>query len=131
MLNNLLKDMMNSISSQGVSFLLPQNLPRDILHVMLDEAEAIDDDCTEVTPSSMLFIAILHLAIGTPLTNNTEVKIKQDDLMIYFGMYITTLRMEEMKRCGRIMIPNNSLPTTSNIFDMKRKIEFTDLSGEI
>ena len=131
MQNNLLKKMRKMISSQGVSFLLPQNLPREILHGMLNEAQAIDDDLTETTPSSMLFMAILHLASDTPLTNTTEVKIKQDDLMIYFGMYITTLRMEEMKRCGRIMIPAKALPTANNIFDKNRRIEFTDLADKI
>lgn len=130
MQNNLLKDLISSISSQGVSFLLPQNLTRDILHGMLDEAQAIDDDLTEVKPSSMLFMAILHLASDAPLKNVTEVKIEEDDLMNYFGAYITTLRMEEMKRCGRIMIPKKALPTVNNIFNKNRRIEFTDLAGK-
>ncbi len=127
MKKNILKELMKSVKAQGISYLLPQNLTRDILHHMLDEAQAIDDNTTEDMPSSVLFMAILHLTGGSHVNDKMEVKIKPDDLMSYFSLYIATLRMEEMKRCGRIMIPNEFLPTTSNIFDMKRKIEFIDL----
>ena len=52
--NDLFNELMSSINEQGISYLLPQNLTRDILHRMLDEAQAIDDDLTGEIPSSML-----------------------------------------------------------------------------
>lgn len=128
--NNIFEELLNSIDTQGISYLLPQNLARHILQHMLDEAQAIDDDLTEEMSTSFLLMAILHLSGVTTLNNKMEVKIKPDDLINYFNIYITTLRMEERRRSGRIMIAEEFLPTPNNIFDIKREVEFVDLAIE-
>lgn len=107
------------IKKNGIKCLLPQNLTDEILYRMLKEADAIDNDSTEETPSSVLLTAILHLE-SKSIKKNIEIKIAPDKLMEYFSFYITSIRLEEKRRKKEIFITEESLPTIENIFDKNR-----------
>lgn len=114
---------MKLVKKNGIKCLLPQNLTDDLLHRMLLEADALDNDKTDEMPSSTLLMAILHLESKTILTDkNMEIKIAPEKLMDYFSFYITSLRLEDMRRKEIINISEDSLPTIDNIFDKDRKM---------
>lgn len=115
------------IKKNGIKCLLPQNLTDEILHRMILEADAIDNDTTDETPSSSLLIAILHLESGSKIMKRMEVTIPAEQLMEYFSLYVTAIRLELMKRKGDIGISDNSLPTLNNIFDKNRTMDISGL----
>lgn len=94
---------------------------------MLDEAHSIDGRSMDEVSTPLLLLSILHLTGGSFSNNKMEVKIKPDDLVNYFNTYITTLKMEEMRRSNKINITEEYLPTINNIFDMTREVEFVSL----
>ena len=107
--------------------MLPQNITDELLYRMLREADAIDNDTTDEIPSSSLLLAILHLASGSKITKQMEITIPEEQLMDYFSLYVTAIRLELMKRKGDITISDNSLPTLNNIFDKNRKMDISGL----
>ena len=119
--NHPLNKLLTLIKKNGIKCLLPQNLPDDLLHRMLLEADALDNDETDKLPSSTLLMAILHLESKTKLTEkNIEIKIAPEKLVDYFSFYITSLRLEDMRRKEIIIISEDTLPTLDNIFDKNR-----------
>jgi hypothetical protein len=110
------------IKKNGIKCLLPQNLTDEILYRMIREADAIDNDSTEETPSSGLLIAILHLE-SKSIKKGIEIKIAPEKLMEYFSFYITSIRLEEKRRKKEIFITEESLPTIENIFDKNRTMD--------
>lgn len=110
------------IKKNGIKCLLPQNLTDEILYRMIREADAIDNDSTEETPSSGLLIAILHLE-SKSIKKGMEIKIAPEKLMEYFSFYITSIRLEEKRRKKEIFITEESLPTIENIFDKNRTMD--------
>ena len=126
--NNLpINKLLKLIKKNGIKCLLPQNLTDEILHRMIQEADAIDNDTTDEIPSSSLLLAILHLASGSKITKQMEITIPEEQLMDYFSLYVTAIRLELMKRKGDITISDNSLPTLNNIFDKNRKMDISGL----
>jgi len=115
MYNDISKKLLGGINTQGISYLLPQNLSTDILHHMLDEAHSIDGRSMDEVSTPLLLLSILHLTGGSFSNNKMEVKIKPDDLVNYCNTYITTLKMEEMRRSNKINITEEYLPTINNI----------------
>ncbi|HHD81373.1 MAG TPA: hypothetical protein ENK99_07300 [Campylobacterales bacterium] len=111
------------IKKNGIKCLLPQNLTDEILHRMIREADAIDNDSTEETPSSTLLIAILHLESKSIMKKGMKIKIAPEKLMEYFSFYITSIRLEEKRRKQEIFITEESLPTIENIFDKNRTMD--------
>ena len=111
------------VKKQGIKGLLPQSLPDRLLKRMLEEAEAIENDTTEETPSSLLLMSVLQLHIRKKLTGNIELLIEPEKLMEYFDLYIAQLRFEDMRRQNKIEISDKSLPTIKNIFDKNRDID--------
>ena len=120
MSKNILEDLLELINERGIECLLPQNLSVQILNKMLEEAEALDNDLIEETPSSLLLLAVLHLHHGGELANTTEIQIAPEKLMDYFSYYITSLRLEGLKREGLVDFMESSNPTLENIFDSTR-----------
>jgi len=90
---------------------------------MIREADAIDNDTTEETPSSTLLMAILHLESKSIIKEGIEIKIAPEKLMEYFSLYITSVRIEEKRRKKEIFITEESLPTIENIFDKNRTMD--------
>ncbi len=115
------------IKKNGIKYLLPQNLTDEILHRMIREADAIDNDSTEETPSSVLLIAILHLESKSIMKKGMEIKIEPEKLMEYFSFYITSIRIEEKRRKKEIFITEESLPTIENIFDKNRTMDIAGI----
>lgn len=111
------------IKKNGIKCLLPQNLTDEILHRMTREADAIDNNSTEKTPSSALLIAILHLESKSIMKKGMEIKIEPEKLMEYFSLYITSIRIEVKRRKKEIFITEESLPTIENIFDKNRTMD--------
>lgn len=110
------------IKKKGIRCLLPQNLTDEILYRMIREADAMDNDITEETPSSTLLIAILHLE-SKSIKKSMEIKIAPEKLMENFSFYITSIRLEEKRRKKEIFITEESLPTIENIFDKNRTMD--------
>jgi len=126
---NILEDLLEQIEKNGIKCLLPQNLSVQILNKMLEEAEALDNRTTEETPSSLLLIAVLHLHHGGKLGNTTEIQIAPEKLMDYFSYYITSLRLEGLKREGLVDFTESSNPTLENIFDSTRMMGIKGFSS--
>ena len=112
------------VKKNGTSGLLPQHLTDELLHRIYLEGEALEEDRTEETPSSVLLLSILYLKNGKKILKGKEVEvtIPTEDLMEYFSMYVTAARMEAMRREKYIEIPNEDLPTLDNLFDKTREI---------
>ena len=111
------------IKKNGIKCLLPQNLTDELLHRMIREADGIDNNSTEETPSSTLLIAILHLESKSIMKKGMKIKIAPEKLMEYFSFYITSIRLEEKRRKKEIFITEDSLPTIENIFDKNRSMD--------
>lgn len=111
------------IKLYGTKGLLPHNLTDELLDRMNLEGDAIENDTSENIPSSTLLTAIIYLLDGKKITKNTKIEIKPELLMDYFSLYITALRLEDMRRKKDIEIEDKFLPTEKNIFDKKRTID--------
>jgi len=94
---------------------------------MIKEADAIDNDSTEETPSSTLLIAILHLESKSIMKKGMEIKMEPEKLMECFSLYITSIRIEEKRRKKEIFVSGESLPTIENIFDKNRTMNIRGL----
>lgn len=115
------------IKKNGIKCLLPQNLTDELLCRMIKEADAIDNDSTEETPSSTLLIAILHLESKSIMKKGMEIKMEPEKLMECFSLYITSIRIEEKRRKKEIFVSGESLPTIENIFDKNRTMNIRGL----
>ncbi len=120
--NHPLNKLRRLIKKNGIKYVLPQNLTDELLHRMIQEADAIDSGTTEETPSSTLFMAILHIESKSILKGNMEIKMAPEELMEYFSLYVTSIRIEEKRRKKEIRVDEDSLPTIENIFDKTRTI---------
>ena len=118
--NNYLDKLHRHIKKYGTKGLLPQNLTDELLNKMNLEADAIDEERTEETPSSTLLMTILNLENDCKMSKTIEIKIAPERLMEYFSLYITTLRLEDMRRKKDIEVSDEFLPTLKNIFDKNR-----------
>ena len=117
--NHPLNKLRRLIKKNGIKCLLPQNLTDELLHRMVREADAIDDGTTGETPSSTLLMAILHLKSRSIIKGDMEIKMAPEELMESFGLYITSVKIEEKRRKKEIQVAEDSLPTIENIFDNK------------
>lgn len=111
------------VKKNGIRCLLPQNLTDELLHRMIREANAIDNDTTEETPSSVLLMAILHLKSKSIIKGDMEIKMAPGELMESFSLYVTSIRIEEKRRKKEIYVTEESLPTIENIFEMNRTMD--------
>lgn len=125
--NHPLNKLKKLIKKNGIKFLLPQELSDEILYRMLKEADAIDNNTTEKTPSSTLLMAILQLESRSIMKTGIKIKMEPEKLMECFSLYITSLRIEEKRRKKEILVSEESLPTIKNIFDKKRTMNITGL----
>jgi len=112
---------------EGLSGLLPQNMPDYILYRMLDEIGAIDTNSDD-TPASTLLLAVLSIHSGEIITkdggNNMSVNFEPPkELMEKFENYKLSLSIEHMQRIKKISISANSLPTLDNILNSDREVE--------
>ena len=121
--NHPLNKLRRLIKKNGIKYLLPQNLTDELLHRMIQEADAIDSGTTEETPSSTLLMAILHLESKSILKGNMEIKMAPEELMEYFSLYVTSVRLEDKRRKKEIQVAEDSLPTIENIFDGNRTMD--------
>lgn len=121
------KKLQRLIRKVGLKCLLPQNLTDELLHRMILEAEAIDNDTTEQTPSSTLFLAVLQLESKSTIKNGIQIKMEPEKLMECFSLYITSIRIEDKRRKKEIFITEESLPTIENIFDKNRTMDIIGL----
>jgi len=111
------------IELHGKKGLLPHNLTDELLERMNLEGDAIENDTSENIPSSTLLMAIIYLLNGKKITKNTKLEMEPELLMDYFSLYISSLRLEDMRRKKDIEIESEFLPTEKNIFDKKRTVE--------
>ncbi len=125
--NHPLNKLRRLIKKNGIKCLLPQNLTDELLNRMVREADAIDDDTVDETPSSTLLMAILHLESKTIIKGDMEIKMAPETLMEYFSLYVTSVRIEEKRRKKEIYITEESLPTLENIFDKNRSMDIAGM----
>ncbi len=125
--NHPLNKLRRLIKKNGIKCLLPQNLTDELLNRMVREADAIDGDTVEETPSSTLLMAILHLESKSIIKGNMEIKMAPEELMEYFSLYVTSVRIEEKRRKKEIRVSEDSLPTIENIFDKNRTMDIIGL----
>ena len=121
--NHPLNKLRRLAKKNGIKCLLPQNLTDELLYRMIREANAIDNDTTEETPSSTLLMAILHLESRSIIKEDVEIKMAPEELMEYFSLYVTSIRIEEKRRKKEIRVVEDSLPTIENIFDKNRTMD--------
>lgn len=87
------------------------------------EGDAIEEDKTSEHPPSTLFLTVLYLKNGSKkIPKNMEIEIEPELMMEYFSLYVSALRLEDMKRKKDVEIPQSSLPTLKNIFDSNKDI---------
>jgi hypothetical protein len=111
------------VKKYGPKGLLPQNLTDELLDRMNLEGDAIEEDKTEETPSSTLLMAILYFKHGSKkISNRMNIEIEPELLMDHMSLYLTALRIEDMRCKKDIGIPDESLPTLKNIFDKNRAV---------
>jgi len=115
------------IKKNGIKCLLPQNLTDELLNKMLREADAIDNNTTEETPSSTLLMAILQLKSKSIIKIDMKIKMSPEELMESFSIYVTYLRMEQKRRKNEIYVTDESLPTLENIFDENRTLDIAGI----
>ena len=118
-----LNKLLRLVKKNGIKCLLPQNLTDELLYRMVREANAIDNDTTEETPSSTLLMAILHLESRSIIKEGMDIKIAPEKLMEYFSLYVASIKIEEKRRKKEIFITEDSLPTIENIFDKNRSMD--------
>jgi len=117
---------------EGLSGLLPQNMPDYILHRMLEEIDAIDTNSDD-TPASTLLLAVLSIHNGKIITkdggNNMSINFEPPaELIEKFENYKLSLSMEHMRRIKKISISRNSLPTLDNILNSDREVALSVIS---
>lgn len=116
------------IKRKGMKGLLPQNMPDNILHRMLEEVDSLESDIDD-TPPSTLFLTVLFIHKGKIILDDEEntisIKVATEELMEKLENYKISLSMEHMRRIKRISIPSNSLPTLNNILNSDRKVELS------
>lgn len=122
--NHPVNQLTKLVDKKGLEALLPQNLPDAIFHRMIEEADAIEEDKQDTTPSTTILMAVLQLSSGKKLEGKMEFHMDPDELMENFNLYITLLRIEDLRRHSDIKMDESSFPTVENIFDKKREISF-------
>ena len=126
--NHALKNLEDLISKKGKICLLPQNLPDNILSRMEEEAIALEEDNDSPPPSSLL-IAVLELKSEGAVSLGGNLEISQKELMDNFYVYSSSVRLELLRRSGKLVIVKESLPTLENILDGNRTINVVSHSG--
>ncbi len=114
---------------EGLRGLLPQNMPDNILHRILEEIDAIDTNRDDIFASTLL-LAVLSIHKGKIITEDVgdDMSITfelPEELMEKFENYKLAVSMEYMRRIQKISISSNTLPTLDNILDSSRKVELS------
>ena len=122
--NHVLKNLEELIIKQGKSCLLPQNLPDNILVRIQEETIALEED-SENPPPSALLIAVLELKSDGLVSLSGKLEISPEELMDNFYVYSSSIRLEILRRSGKLVISKESLPTLDNILDGNRIIDVT------
>ena len=109
---------MNLIENSGINALLPHNLTNELLHKVMMEGDAIEAADDEDVSIPTLLMIVLNLRNGKKISTTKEitVEISPEELWGHFEKYIAALRLEDMKRKGKIEIKEADLPTVDNIF---------------
>jgi len=126
--NHVLKNLEELIRKQGKSCLLPQNLPDTILVRMEEETIALEED-SENPPPSALLIAVLELKSEGLISLSGKIEISSEELMDNFYVYSSSVRLELLRRSGKLVISKESSPTLDNILDGNRILNVTNQSG--
>jgi hypothetical protein len=115
----------NYVQKEGLTGLLPQNMPDYILQRMLNEIGAAESNKDDIEASTLL-LAVLSIQSGTLITeneNNLTLKFEPpEEFMEKFENYKLSLSMEHMRRIKKISISTNTLPTLLNILDSNREV---------
>jgi hypothetical protein len=98
------------VVDKGPKALLPQNLPNKWLDILLEEADSLEYEDSEIHPSGLLLSVLNILQYQL---NSTEVTIATEILFDNIQKYILALAAEKVTRVTEISIEP---PTLDNIF---------------
>lgn len=125
--DNPLHKLSELLKNNGKICLLPQNLPDEILESMEKEAIALEEERDDLT-LSLLLVAILELKSEGLVSLSGKLEISQKELMDNFYVYSSSVRLELLRRSGKLAIAEESLPTLENILDGNRVLNVTSHS---
>ena len=105
--------------------LLPQNLDADLFERMMEEIAELENDMENANATLIVF-SVLTLASSEHGfgTSSDSFTIEERRMFEMIDFYVTSLKLEKMRRSGQVTIDESTLPTVENIFDRNRKVTF-------
>ncbi len=125
--SHILNKLQKLIDKEGRSCLLPQNLPEDILNRIESEAVAMEEE-RDNPPTSLILLAVLTLKDASIMECSGTIEFSTEELMDYFFVYSSSVRLEILRRNGKIIIEESSLPTLDNILNGNRMMNISQMS---
>lgn len=126
--SHVLNKLEKLVRERGKVCLLPHNLPDDILQRIEDEAIALGED-NDSPPPSALFMAVLELKNKSPFTKSWKIEVSPDELMDNFYVYSSSVRIEILRRKGKVDFAEESFPTLENILDGSRNMNISGIEN--
>lgn len=119
--NKNVTKLLNFTMTNGIEFLLPQNLTDEFLDVILLESKNMDNGID--SSPSILLLAVLHLEYNSKLTQDLVLNCDRKKVFEHMNIYIDWLKLERLRRVGTAKITEDQLPTLDNIFRNDRIIK--------
>jgi hypothetical protein len=127
MTKNAIETLREHIKKKGLSGLLPQNLPENILERMYLETLSMENGIVD-TPASTLLLAVIFLEKGEDnIGKSFDVFLEEDDFLEKINLYFASIRVEDKRRKKFIFLPKDSLPTLDNLLELDREITISRL----
>lgn len=122
---NLLHKVEKIAKAGELEKLLPQNLDADLFERMMEEIDELENDMENANATLIVFSALTlessKHGFGTSLDSFTIEELRMFEMIDF---YVTSLKLENMRRSGQVTIDESTLPTVENIFDRNRKVTF-------
>ncbi len=127
MTKNAIETLREHIKKKGLSGLLPQNLPENILERMYLETLSMEKGIVD-TPASTLLLAVIFLEKGEDnIGKSFDIFLEEDDFLEKINLYFASVRVEDERRKKLIFVPKDSLPTLDNLLELDREITISRL----
>ena len=133
MKNTTIPKIIKQIQTKGIEFLLPQNLTKDILDILLSEA-SLDttysfDNNESINTLVFVVLSLKHKKIFDFNNNDISVALQYSDEIINdIETYISLLALEDLQRTNSIKLSKSSLATMENVFISKRDIALENIN---
>lgn len=122
---NLLHKVEKIAKAGELKKLLPQNLDADLFERMMEEIDELESNQEKVNATLIVFsVLTLESSKHGFGTSSTSFTIEEWRMFEIIDFYVTSLKLENMRRSGQVTIDESTLPTVENIFDKNRKVTF-------